>query len=83
MKPVEKAKVVEQPVMMPPQQITDEQIVQVLNRLSTKAGGATIVIEDVMTEFRNIVVSIMNQKNSEIKALKEALAKLQIEKKLP
>ena len=83
MKPVKEPNVSEQPPMIAPQEVTDEQIVQALNRLTTKGSAAAISVEDIVVEYRNIIMMIMNQKNQEIKALKEALAKKDIEKKLP
>lgn len=85
MKPVQKPKVVPQPPVLPmsqPQGVTDEQVVQVLNKLRTKAQAAQIAIEEIMGESAQLFITIMNQKNKEITELKEEMAKKEIEKKL-
>jgi hypothetical protein len=82
MKPVQKPTVVNQPPMQQPKALTDEQLIQVINKLQTKGNAASISIEEIIAEMTNIFMMIVNQKNAEIRELKEALAKQNIEKKL-
>ena len=83
MKPVQKPNV--SPPVLPmsqPQQITDEQVIQILNKIRTKAQAAQICLDEIVGETTNLFISVLNQKNSEIKGLKETLALQTIEKKL-
>jgi hypothetical protein len=76
------------------QTVSNEQMIQVLNKLKTKGAGASIAIDEIVGEFQQLFVAVVNQKNNEITAkdkeitsLKEELAKKQVEdkyeKKLP
>jgi hypothetical protein len=83
MKPiVSKSSVVSQPPIEQPQKLSDEQAIQIINKMRTKGQAAQISIDEILGETGNLFVMIINQKNSEIKELKETLAKIQIEKKL-
>jgi hypothetical protein len=82
MKPIQKSTVVNQPPIQQPQALTDEQAVQILNKMRTKGSAAQISIEEILGETSQLFIMLLNQKNSEIRELKEALAKQVIEKKL-
>ena len=76
-------KIPDQSPILPPQQITDEQAVQIMNKLRTKASAVQISVEEIVGEMTQLFTMVFNQKNQEIKALKEAVVKHDIEKKLP
>ena len=79
---VKKPVKVQQPPIIEPQQVTDEQAINVMNRLRTKGAGAVTTIDDMIGEFGQLFSVVVNQKNKEIAALKEALAKADISKKI-
>lgn len=68
--------------MSQPQQITDEQVIAILNKIRTKANAAQIAIDEVAGESTNLFIAVLNQKNSEIKQLKEELVKVNISQKI-
>ena len=55
---------------------------EILNKIRTKANAAQICLDEIVGETTNLFISVLNQKNSEIRELKETLAKQVIEKKL-
>lgn len=83
MKPVKELKEIkQQPQPQGNQNISDEQAIQIVNRLKTQGNGAIITVDDVIGQLANLFVTIVNQKNKEIADLKEEMAKKEIEKKL-
>jgi len=82
MKPVQKSNVSQQ-LMMPQQQgISDEQAIQIMNKIRTKGNAAQIAVDEIVSEMGQLFVTVVNQKNNEIAAFKESLAKKEIEDKL-
>jgi hypothetical protein len=82
MKPVQQPNV--SPPVLPmsqPQQITDEQVIQILNKIRTKANAAQICLDEIVGETTNLFISVLNQKNAEIRELKETLVKKEIVEK--
>jgi len=83
MKPVkQEANVVSQPPMEGPQKISDEQAIQLMNKMKTQGSGAIITLDEILTNFSQLFSIVVNQKNSEISALKEALALKAIDNKV-
>ena len=83
MKPVkQEANVVSQPPMVGPQKISDEQAIQLMNKMKTQGSGAIITLDEILTNFSQLFSIVVNQKNSEISALKEALALKAIDNKV-
>lgn len=60
----------------------DEEIIQVINKLQKKSDGAVIAMQEIMGEATQLFITIINEKNKEIKDLKEEAAKKEVADKV-
>jgi len=76
MKPVVQPQPQPVPQQGPP--VTDEQAITLMNKWKTQGSGAIITLDELIANFGQIFTVMMNQKNQEISALRETLAKVEI-----